>query len=1211
MLKFATADKPLVLILDSLDQLSKEHNAYKLNWLPRKLPPHVHFLVSTYTEALDLIGTLRLVIKGGTFIDVPTFTQELSSQVVKSWLEMNKRTLTLEQFELVEKVFKKCSLPLFVKLTYDQVSLWRSYRSIDRCQLTNTIQQCIESLFTQLEHKHGTILVTRALSYVTASGSGISETELEDLLSLDDTVLTDVYQRHIPPFRRIPPLLWVRIRHDISQYLVDKEVDEVRSFFWYHRQFYEAAASRYLSDRAFKKEINSLMADYYLGIWYGVKKPFKYTSEQMKRLGISSPDGEADRRISEQPLIFTPDNAMTNVPVRYNKRKLNKLPRHLFQAYRHETLRSTCLYNLKWIVAKIKGVSLTDLIADYKKLGEQDGVLHKTLKAAKSTLKKYPETVAMEICGRLLSLLQARADKHEKVLLEETVEACAKECKLIPYLPCYNIPSESELYTIEHPSIYFDPKISEISSDSTHFAILSEKGTKVFIWDLKAGEMESSLQLPVQEDQTLNIFMKPPRKDVVVVATCHQIKGNPVFIINLNTGTLEHGLQLEKVYQKLLFFDSATFDLTNDLLLYSVHKQAADIFDLKTGKLLHEFDGEPEAAMFVSDEDLILTHPKQTNVYNLYKTDGFECVYQVSCIATPKAMFIDKLGTIGCVVMENNSTLQFLNLKNNDKDLGKTLGKMDVSSGSKIVNVSINQSRCLVTMLDGFIVYEMPSLKRLKSILIPQEYKPFYRVLDYEAVLSPDGTNICAGYDRHLIIWDIKSGSLIHSLEVGKSRVTKLLISPSGEYLVTKNSRNNHIKAWSVESLKKKARSYQPLSLSNSVRYMCMNRAGSTAVLRSMNSNEFAVIDIHQGIKRVEISHDFEAMVPCVTQDGKYAVLREYLAQECLKIWDTHTGEMVCSIPINSLHLKAYILGNKPENMVVLTADDTTMENILTFYQMPSAEKTGLKIPLGQYNMFQLFFVLNDKYILVGVEEQLHPGINFFTKSYNVQTGEEFRTYPLMHPRRIQMITPDSDSFLGQRKHTAADGKESWELVVINIETGEDMMTSSELPVTVMSIGHIGQYGIDQDTNLFDIKKGKKCFRFDPECPNRKTTPKAKLTSDEKYALWVDIEMAILKIGDVQTGSILGKVPTHSMPMNLEVTPTKIVLIGCEDGRFMMLQIIPDMDENMVGNTLKRSTKKGLKVRDSVLKVLIGGDTVRRDKSANNNKGKSKMCELM
>ena len=49
---------------------------------------------------------------------------------------------------------------------------------------------------------------------------GLSASELEDLLSLSDEVLNDVYQLWTPPLRRLPPLLWVRIKNEIDEYVV-------------------------------------------------------------------------------------------------------------------------------------------------------------------------------------------------------------------------------------------------------------------------------------------------------------------------------------------------------------------------------------------------------------------------------------------------------------------------------------------------------------------------------------------------------------------------------------------------------------------------------------------------------------------------------------------------------------------------------------------------------------------------------------------------------------------------------------------------------------------------------------------------------------------------------------------------------------------------------------------------------------------------------
>ena len=72
--------------------------------------------------------------------------------------------------------------------------------------------------------EHGEKFVRRALGYITASITGLSKSELEDNLSCDDIVLADeVFKYHLPPIRRLPPLLWTRLRNDLGQWFITKK----------------------------------------------------------------------------------------------------------------------------------------------------------------------------------------------------------------------------------------------------------------------------------------------------------------------------------------------------------------------------------------------------------------------------------------------------------------------------------------------------------------------------------------------------------------------------------------------------------------------------------------------------------------------------------------------------------------------------------------------------------------------------------------------------------------------------------------------------------------------------------------------------------------------------------------------------------------------------------------------------------------------------
>lgn len=50
LLQFATADNPLLICLDGMDELSEE-NDENLSWIPTELPKNVFLIVSTCTKS--------------------------------------------------------------------------------------------------------------------------------------------------------------------------------------------------------------------------------------------------------------------------------------------------------------------------------------------------------------------------------------------------------------------------------------------------------------------------------------------------------------------------------------------------------------------------------------------------------------------------------------------------------------------------------------------------------------------------------------------------------------------------------------------------------------------------------------------------------------------------------------------------------------------------------------------------------------------------------------------------------------------------------------------------------------------------------------------------------------------------------------------------------------------------------------------------------
>ncbi len=59
-----------------------------------------------------------------------------------------------------------------------------------------------------------------ALQYFCTIGQyGLSEVELEEILSCDEEVLNEVYQWKLTPVRRLPIIMLLRIKHQLKHYI--------------------------------------------------------------------------------------------------------------------------------------------------------------------------------------------------------------------------------------------------------------------------------------------------------------------------------------------------------------------------------------------------------------------------------------------------------------------------------------------------------------------------------------------------------------------------------------------------------------------------------------------------------------------------------------------------------------------------------------------------------------------------------------------------------------------------------------------------------------------------------------------------------------------------------------------------------------------------------------------------------------------------------
>jgi len=332
-------------------------------------------------------------------------------------------------------------------------------------------------LFERVENKHGWMLVSHALSYITATKNGVSEPEIEDFISLDDRVLDDIYQYHLPPTRRIPPLLWTRVRSDLPGYLADSEADGVCVINWYHKQFKMAAKERYFTSDDDYLYFHSYMSDYFLGTYGGgINKPFHYTEIQKHMFRLKSKDSTADRQVPAQPLSYS--NKLGKL-TRYNLRKFSELPFQLVRCYRYKDLYDHVLFNYNWLFAKMCALPLHEVLGDFEDAVQnirdnyvkEINLVADSIRLGGAILKHYPEMLASQLLGRLLP--ERRHCSNIRRLLQQCDEEGIKQNALVPTFHCMHTPGGPLKYSMEgHQFAIFAMKMT---SDNRYIVSVSNK----------------------------------------------------------------------------------------------------------------------------------------------------------------------------------------------------------------------------------------------------------------------------------------------------------------------------------------------------------------------------------------------------------------------------------------------------------------------------------------------------------------------------------------------------------------------------------------------------------------------------------------------------------------------------------------------------------------------------------------------------------------
>ncbi|QOY53238.1 ankyrin repeat domain-containing protein [Candidatus Sulfurimonas baltica] len=266
-----TLMEPTVIILDALDQLQDKNH---LKWLPLELPSNLKIILSMldqkgYEYYYDLLKTN---IDTANQLEIKPIDEDVAKEILDELLKKEKRSLTDAQYKYaIRKLKESNSSPLYLKIAFEEIKTWK--QTDEKEELAIGIQKIIKEFIDNLTTKfhHDKAIVHKVLGLISASRDGLSESELLDLLSHDEDILSSLEKEENNnnltltiggvKVRRFPISVWARLSEQLRPFVNERLIDGEKLITPFHRIIAETIEKEYYEDK--KENLHKELAYYF------------------------------------------------------------------------------------------------------------------------------------------------------------------------------------------------------------------------------------------------------------------------------------------------------------------------------------------------------------------------------------------------------------------------------------------------------------------------------------------------------------------------------------------------------------------------------------------------------------------------------------------------------------------------------------------------------------------------------------------------------------------------------------------------------------------------------------------------------------------------------------------------------------------------------------------------------------------------------------
>lgn len=890
-------------------------NVPNISWIPEYLPSNVRFFIGLSHKAI-----LPKDIHFENFLELKELGVEDGLKMLDTLLGEKNRILQNNQREIISKLLQKCSLPSYINLLSEESGRWTSTCLIGMEKLPPDIPSFYTAFFSHLESVHGEILVTKSLAYLTAVSFGLTDMEMDDLLTLDDQVLLEVRPPILSGSTRIPQVCWRKLKTALTPLLRTYQCERLIVVTWAHELSKEAAKLRYLNNPEIAEIVHSNLAEYFGGRWYNISKPIK-NGDNIKA---------ANRLLPSQPLQFQNGS--------FNVRKLINVPQHLFEAGQIDRLEEYILFNFDWLRSKIMALGLDALLDDFSLVNGRDVLLvEHALRDSAALLENDPSSLAVELTGRLLC--HCKEYPKIKTLIQQCDAKGVEDCGIIPVTPFHSVPGSPLKHVITLPEVpdVLETLKREFTEEERYVLAKSNKSSTVFILDVKEHRKVASIETSVGK-----LFSSPCGKFIIIIDEEHD---RSIKIHKANNGSFIGQIVPERHIHfptrpstgfKCKFSKPS---IQNGHCCISVTKESSRLlfFNLSNSKLLSVkgLNGKASLCTLFSSASLLFTNDGPGNIC-IFKTENMDLVSQVKlgydaekagypkllCLTDDcKKAFVccnGQSSTIYVILLDNegNADIQF-NINVNHQLIEEDVENIIVSPSSNFL---------LVKSHSHLLVYDNDSQREIQHVerpkYIPAEFQlPGHMTAErlgfQNALFTPDSNYIIASIFRTIFLWPVRatSPSMKPSavLQTPIGLVNKILAPNSNDsdaaQLMSHQTKSNTIHVWKLAS----ACSHIILTdrLTKPIKSIEVSEGGSALVV-SEDCESVGILDMESGRLVDLFTHPRIVKGAAISSKGNYAIISLLGSErgDSNWVWDVDQRRVLLEIGEATAHIQALANSN-------------------------------------------------------------------------------------------------------------------------------------------------------------------------------------------------------------------------------------------------------------------------------------------------------------